>query len=96
MATFTLTIDTGNAAFFDNDAQPEPGPELARILHAIAERIADGPPDVFTTIYDVNGNDVGRYAHKEPDQLRCWKCGTLPRAAHDRENPTPARRRRRA
>lgn len=98
MATFQLQINTDNAAFFSDDAQPEPGPELARILHAIAERIAiaAGPPDVFTTIRDVNGNDVGRYALKEPEQLKCWKCGTLPRAAHDAQNTTPARRRRRS
>ena len=65
MPRFTLNIDTSNAAFEDESA-----PELARILRRIADDIADGRKfDMFQTIQDVNGNDVGQYAEK-PDDYR--------------------------
>lgn len=60
--TFTVKIDTENAAF-----DPDPTPELARLLRAIADRIETGDDyGHFLTIYDVNGNDVGRFALKPP------------------------------
>jgi hypothetical protein len=68
---FTVTIDCGNAAF-----DPDPGPEVARILHQIAERVASICGEDYTdrkggwfkhyqTIHDSNGNDVGRFAFKD-------------------------------
>ena len=60
---FTVKIDTDNAAF-----DPDPGPELARILRRIADHIERGDTyDMFQTILDVNGNDVGRFAIKPAD-----------------------------
>lgn len=55
-AQFQLYIHTDNDAF-----HPEPGPEIARILHLVARRVEDGA-DLrhFQTLRDVNGNDVGR------------------------------------
>lgn len=72
MPRFTLTIDTGGAAFGEPTAEEirtgtyhEAAPEIARILRAVADRIEErGAPWAFATILDVNGNDVGRYALK--------------------------------
>lgn len=66
---FTVSIDCGNAAFCDESADrptiESAGPELARILREIANRIESGRDyDFFQTIRDTNGNDVGRYAMK--------------------------------
>lgn len=53
---FKLTITTDNAAF-----QPDPRPEVARILREVAERVEIGDISYhFRTVYDINGNDVGR------------------------------------
>lgn len=52
-----ITIACDNAAFED-----DPGAEVARILHNLAERIANyGPiaPGDFWAIKDANGNKVG-------------------------------------
>lgn len=60
MDAFRLNVHTDNAAFAD-----DPGPELVRILRAVADRIeAEGVPTLYETIHDVNGNDVGRFALK--------------------------------
>ncbi len=61
MARFTVQLSTDNAAF-----DPDPAPELARIMRKIADTIEAGD-DIgqFLTILDVNGNDVGRFALKE-------------------------------
>lgn len=62
---FTLNLSTENSAF-----EPDPAPELARILRAVAERIERGDEiGQFLTIHDANGNDVGRFALK-PDDYR--------------------------
>jgi hypothetical protein len=59
---FNLFIDTENDAF-----KPDPSPELARILRAIADRIESGEfYGHYLTIRDTNGNDVGRFALKNP------------------------------
>jgi len=50
----TITIDTANAAF-----DPDPAPELARILATIAGRVADGCRYDDQPIHDANGNRVG-------------------------------------
>jgi hypothetical protein len=68
---FELTIDTGNAAFHDDDG-PRPAPELARILREVADDIEgtgavpyrrsdDGRLHAEQTIRDINGNRVGSY-----------------------------------
>jgi hypothetical protein len=46
-----------NAAFED-----DPGPECVRILRAIADQIEAGRDAYnYQTIFDANGNDVGRW-----------------------------------
>lgn len=59
--TFRITINTDNAAF-----DPEPALELSRILREIADRLdlVGQPPSHYQTIYDINGNDCGRFALK--------------------------------
>lgn len=61
---FRIIVDTGNAAF-----DPDAGPELARILRVVAERVqAIGCDDVDQPIYDVNGNKVGFFRYLAPDR----------------------------
>lgn len=61
--TFRLFIRTNNEAF-----EPFPEIELARLLRKIAAYIEEGGvPSHYQTIFDVNGNDVGRYAHKDDE-----------------------------
>ena len=58
MKTFTVTIDTSNAAF------DHPDLEVARILRALAGKVdAQGISDV-TTLFDSNGNKIGQATHK--------------------------------
>lgn len=60
MATFTIKIDTDSDAF-----QPEPERELARILWHISTHLAKAKASGFyETIFDANGNYVGRWALK--------------------------------
>jgi len=54
MARMAINIEMDNAAF---DADPQA--ELARILHDLADRMADGINDV-TRIFDANGNRIGQ------------------------------------
>ncbi len=56
---FVVNLSTDNAAFEDDS-------ELPRILRKIAADIEADPTRAwyFQTIFDVNGNDVGRYALK--------------------------------
>lgn len=57
MSAFTLRLDTDSAAF-----EPDPAPEVTRILRKIADRIESGEDcSYFQTILDINGNDVGRF-----------------------------------
>lgn len=71
---FTLTIDTDNAAFADDETGKvdaySASPELARILRAAAEQVAAGQltAEVYgvqeghtRTLRDHNGNAVGTY-----------------------------------
>lgn len=64
-SAFTLTVDTGNAAFHDvdNAEVPAPGPELARILRDVADRVEYAGPGGSGRVADVNGNHVGRWEH---------------------------------
>jgi len=52
--TFTITIETGNAAFDDGNE----GNEVARILREAADRAEMG--STATPLRDYNGNVVGR------------------------------------
>jgi hypothetical protein len=63
MAKFTVQIRCNNAAF-----DPDPAPEVARILREISDKInREGLSGFFETIRDVNGNDVGAFAIKPDD-----------------------------
>jgi hypothetical protein len=60
---FTINMTCDNAAFEDN-----PEREVARILRRIADRLdqfIDIEP-TWHTIFDTNGNDVGRWSLGEP------------------------------
>jgi len=57
----------------DNDAfQPSAGPELARVLHNLADDLEDWPDADVIIIKDVNGNSVGRYEN-EMEQVDDWQ-----------------------
>ena len=74
---FLLNIDCNNAAFGEDDNAR--AFEVARILQDIRRRLLlvdmrgnygdarGGWTGHFQTIYDANGNDVGRYAFKPDD-----------------------------
>ena len=55
---FKLEIETGNAAFFDMDGNPDAGAEIARILRRVAEAMENGSRGM--QLHDANGNHVGR------------------------------------
>jgi hypothetical protein len=61
---FSLTIETDNAAF-----SPDPGAELARILHELADKLDPLPGQAGSArLRDLNGNTVGRWEYElEPD-----------------------------
>ena len=54
---FTLTIDLGNDAF----NPPQYGPELARILRELAERLEDATTSASGGVLDANGNRAGTF-----------------------------------
>lgn len=72
MPVFRLFIHTDNAAFASQTSDdPDEHDaalrlELHRLLTGVAGRVLAGE-DIshFLTIFDVNGNDVGRFALKE-------------------------------
>jgi hypothetical protein len=58
--TFTINMTCDNAAFED-----EPEAEVARILRSIAAQLEqEGTSRFYETIFDENGNDVGRWRLK--------------------------------
>lgn len=61
---FTLTMETDNAAFCDDDEgghnEAARGAEVARILRWIAERVERGN-NLSGAFRDANGNKVGTY-----------------------------------
>ncbi len=59
---FKLWIDTDNAAF-ENDREQE----TARILRKIADDLDSHADDfsMYRTLFDFNGNDLGRAAFKD-------------------------------
>lgn len=60
-----IQIDTGNSAFTDGQepSQYTPGPEIARILREIADRIEWDDATAPLPLLDYNGNRVGVYEH---------------------------------
>ena len=60
----TITINTDNAAFEGN-----PAPEVARILHTLAQDI-DAQDDAVLRrrLRDLNGNTVGAYTVDVPEE----------------------------
>lgn len=54
---FTVRFDCDNAAF-----DPDPGPEIARILRVVAQQVEDGE-DASKSLNtrDINGNVVGTF-----------------------------------
>ena len=55
----TIKIDTGDAAYFDEDGDFCPEEELARNLRYVIRRLEDGA--THGVIHDVNGNKVGSF-----------------------------------
>ena len=62
---FTLSIDCSNAAFCDDDGEPDPRWEVARILAILAEHITDVGVEPGMRLYDINGNLVGKVTLSE-------------------------------
>lgn len=63
---FTLTIETGNAAFGEDEYERDV--EIARILRTLAERFDDGVADLTQgAVRDVNGNRVGEWNYANPE-----------------------------
>lgn len=54
----TVNIETGNAAFHDEEGEPS-GHEAARILRELADRLEAG--DTSGKVRDINGNTVGSF-----------------------------------
>lgn len=66
---FQLYIRAENAAFYDEEGNYYPNEELSRILEQISDEVVDDLNDGFwKTIFDRDGNDVGRWAIKESGQ----------------------------
>ena len=64
MIQFKLWINTDNAAF-DRGRRSH---EVARILREISVRLDHGQPfNMYETLRDLSGNDVGRAAFKEEE-----------------------------
>lgn len=58
---FMLHFTADNAAF-----DPDPNPEIVRILREVADRIEQGDSfNKFRNVTDINGNIVGVFALKE-------------------------------
>jgi len=72
---FTLTIETDNADFHQDDDSYNPANALAQLLRNIADTLdKDLPreladprlPTSIGSIYDRNGNHVGEWRHDNP------------------------------
>ncbi len=69
--TVSIKIDTGNAAFTDNE-----GAEVARILRRYAEHIDGGGP-YESALMDYNGNRVGKVTVTRSRSTRSRKGATV-------------------
>lgn len=54
---FEITIETDNAAFGEDEGGA--GPEVARILREVADKVENGAAG--GRVFDFNGNGVGRF-----------------------------------
>lgn len=64
---FTLEITTGSNPFHDGESE-HAGPEIARILRKLAERVEDGiPTGDHASLLDDEGNTVGEWAYAAED-----------------------------
>lgn len=65
LTSISINIDTNGDAFHDGQepARYAPGPEIARILRKIADRIAWEEWTDQLPLLDHNGNHVGVYEH---------------------------------
>jgi len=63
MSKFVLEINTGNAAFGENDPDMR-SVEIARILRDLASRVEGNSWTLFKVL-DLNGNTVGEAELKE-------------------------------
>jgi hypothetical protein len=67
---FRLYIDTENDAFHGTNRREAVAREIARILRFCAVQIENEGVDFYSrTVWDINGNDCGRYALKT---LKQW------------------------
>ena len=57
---FKLSMSCNNAAFHDSEPDDDPSEEIARILHAVADRLNNGI--LSGTCVDANGNNVGVFS----------------------------------
>jgi len=57
MTQFRVLMGAGNAAF-----APAPGPEIARILREVADKIETGQFD--GPVIDSNGNNIGKFGFR--------------------------------
>lgn len=79
MPTFTLTIDTDNAAFEDGA-----GDEIARICRDVAGRVEGlANTDFRGGVSDFNGNTVGRFQLAEKAFACPFECGHRTDSAAD-------------
>lgn len=62
MTTFTLTINTDNAAFEDGLGYGKFS-EIVRCVTSVAEKLADG--NESGSVRDINGNTVGKFELSE-------------------------------
>lgn len=63
---FRLVVDMSNAAF-DSAYSRDHADEIARILRRCAKEIENTQevPEAYASIFDINGNYVGRYAQRK-------------------------------
>ena len=61
--TLEISVTLTGSAFYDDNGQPNPGPELARILRQLADRAEGIDPEWGDSapLYDVNGNKAGSF-----------------------------------
>jgi hypothetical protein len=93
-----ITIDTDNDAF-----QPDPGPEVERILFELGLRLSRARFESFPTaliLKDINGNEAGdvRYTDESltdaaRDVVDRWESGDLAEAVRRLDSLLPERRR---
>ena len=63
MSKVTITIDCDNAAFSDGA-----GPEIARILHKLADLIEYEQEPSDSLLFDHNGNRVGKFEFEADEE----------------------------